>query len=629
MQAPSLDLTPAAVALARRGFRVFRLKPGSKVPVAEGWQAEATADPERVAQLWAGHAFNVGIAAGPHLVVDVDPKNNPHVWEQFGSHGFDLNTLTVETPSGGRHYYFADAGLRSTSGTALGPGIDTRGEGGYTVGPGSWLDGTDPTNKGSAGWYRPLWDAPLARLPAETAAKLQPRAGAIRAESRLEGDDHPLAVQDGTRWLVESAPLAIEGNGGDYCTYRVACELRDRGLSRAGAYHLLLQHWNDRCIPPWQPEDLWVKVGNAFDYAQNDHPRHDPVVQSQAFTGLAGLVNERPRRTLRTLRDGRELRRVSWLLDKLLPSEGLGVLWGGPGSGKSMLAQALASAVATGDDVCGARARRVGGTLFLAAESLPVFETRLAHSGLPADVPFVWADDAQGMLLQPNGWQAATALIRAAVEQLREDYGTELRLIVVDTLSAIGALEEENDSGEMQRVANLWAQIGKQLGVLVLLVHHGNADGSRMRGSTALKGAADVVLHCKAGNGKLKEVFLEKSKASRDGYTVGHYTIESVNFTDPEGEPDSVGVLRWVEGGDVPQPKRPPGYDKVVEALRVAQTRASGELVSIPELLDDAAALLGKEPEEATKAVIQALDAAELFGQVARHGARYGLIRGA
>ena len=70
-------LKQAAISLAEAGFRVFRLRPKEKVPLAKGWQDQATDDPEAVARLWdARPQANIGVATGGGIVVvDVDRKD--------------------------------------------------------------------------------------------------------------------------------------------------------------------------------------------------------------------------------------------------------------------------------------------------------------------------------------------------------------------------------------------------------------------------------------------------------------------------------------------------------------------------------------------------------------------------
>lgn len=90
---------------------------------------------------WPNDGF--GIATGKRSgiwVLDVDPKNDGFATlaalEQ--KHAPLPKTVSVKTGSGGLHFYFQYPGpeYRNTAG-ALGAGLDTRGDGGYVVGPGS------------------------------------------------------------------------------------------------------------------------------------------------------------------------------------------------------------------------------------------------------------------------------------------------------------------------------------------------------------------------------------------------------------------------------------------------------------------------------------------------------------
>lgn len=172
------DGVAAALALAERGFAVFPLRPGTKTPaVRRDWEGQATTDAGRLREI-VRPAANVGVACGPSrlLVLDLDvakelarPGEDSAADGESPRHGAEAlralaagrelpATLTVATPTGGRHlYYRAPHGfrLRNTVGR-LGPLIDTRAEGGYVVGPGSVVDGR---------CYRVTADLPVAPLP--------------------------------------------------------------------------------------------------------------------------------------------------------------------------------------------------------------------------------------------------------------------------------------------------------------------------------------------------------------------------------------------------------------------------------------------------------------------------------
>lgn len=176
----SSSMLDAALAIARRGWPVFPLKPWGSFPALHGEtdcpgtgvcanghrkpEQRATTDPGRIRDCWSVDDYNIGLATGPAglVVIDLDvPKPGkpvPAKWTEQGAEtGMDvfllvcadagqqppLDTFTVTTPSGGTHLYFtapADVELRNTQGergSGLGWGIDTRAHGGYVVAPGS------------------------------------------------------------------------------------------------------------------------------------------------------------------------------------------------------------------------------------------------------------------------------------------------------------------------------------------------------------------------------------------------------------------------------------------------------------------------------------------------------------
>ncbi|MFC3982469.1 bifunctional DNA primase/polymerase [Streptosporangium jomthongense] len=186
-----------ALAAAARGWHVFPVSIGDKTPLSGfRWKRHATTDPEVIGRIWARRPFNVGISCGPSglVVIDLDlPKPGeqvPDQWQRPGVEGgadvFALlceqarqavpwETFSVRTRKGGTHLYFtAPPGLALTNtsgeaGNGLGWRIDTRAEGGYVVGPGSYVDLPD-----GAGWYEPLHTADPAPLPGWLAERLRP-----------------------------------------------------------------------------------------------------------------------------------------------------------------------------------------------------------------------------------------------------------------------------------------------------------------------------------------------------------------------------------------------------------------------------------------------------------------------
>ncbi|MFD8597645.1 bifunctional DNA primase/polymerase [Kitasatospora sp. NPDC059646] len=170
--------TPAdAAALAARGLAVFPLPPGGRRPAAPGWQRQCLTDPAAVLRTWpAGANIGVGCRASRIVGLDLDGDGAASLADLVDAHGADrtaaLDTLTVCTPSGGRHLYYRvpqRCTIASSSGTEapLGPGIDVRGpgvrSGGYLIGPGSRVAGTA---------YAVTLDRPIRPLPGWLAQRL-------------------------------------------------------------------------------------------------------------------------------------------------------------------------------------------------------------------------------------------------------------------------------------------------------------------------------------------------------------------------------------------------------------------------------------------------------------------------
>ncbi|MEC3974602.1 bifunctional DNA primase/polymerase [Amycolatopsis sp. H20-H5] len=198
----------AALNAAARGWYVFPLRPGSKKPAGHNeddcpgtgrcatghvkWEARATLATDKIQAAWAHAPYNIGLATGPAglCVLDLDRlkpgETVPERWAAVGAHsGEDVlavladeageslpgDTLTVRTPSGGLHLYYAvPAGvvLRKTEGergNGLGWKIDTRAWGAYVVAPGSTT---------ADGRYEYLHDGPIAVLPGWLTRRLTP-----------------------------------------------------------------------------------------------------------------------------------------------------------------------------------------------------------------------------------------------------------------------------------------------------------------------------------------------------------------------------------------------------------------------------------------------------------------------
>ncbi len=131
----------AAVWYAERGHLVFPLRPGLKVPATPHGFKDATTHYDQVADWWANTPqANIGLATG-HLfdVIDVDGLPGIESLSDLEHEGLVPESFGhVATPRG-YHLYIRPTG--DGCATALRPGLDYRGAGGYVVAPPSIVEG--------------------------------------------------------------------------------------------------------------------------------------------------------------------------------------------------------------------------------------------------------------------------------------------------------------------------------------------------------------------------------------------------------------------------------------------------------------------------------------------------------
>jgi hypothetical protein len=176
-----------------------------------------------------------------------------------------------------------------------------------------------------------------------------------------------------------------------------------------------------------------------------------------------------------------------WLVDDLLPPEGLAVIYGKHKSYKSFVASDLALAVARGVEWAGKRVRQ-GAVVYICGEGAHGFRKRLNgyrlhHDLKNTEVPFYLA------AARPN-LGIATADLAELFQAINSQLGgTKPVLIVLDTLARMIGDSPENGEG-MINFANNAEAIAERYGCLVIAVHHkGKNDDAGMRGHSSLPGA--------------------------------------------------------------------------------------------------------------------------------------------
>ncbi len=215
------------------------------------------------------------------LIIDVDPRgfkesDKPH--QRLAEIAPEMkNTLIVETGGGGLHVYFtkpAECNIKKN--LEQYQGIDFLSAGRYVVGAGSIHPDSKKPYKIVSGSFDKILPAPSALLDLIEA---NPRV-ASEADNFFDNDKRTqLRFAD---YLIDHAPVAIEGQGGNDTTFKVACRGRDFGLTHDMTAELMLLNWNDRCQPAWGGGELHAIVGNAYKFNKDPAGKFHPSNQFDA-----------------------------------------------------------------------------------------------------------------------------------------------------------------------------------------------------------------------------------------------------------------------------------------------------------------------------------------------------------
>jgi len=497
----------AALAWAARGFRVFPLAEGTKDQPLCAFTKEASTDEAMIRAWWndpatgQSRAYNIGVLTTDMVVVDIDVRDGRPGIANFLQLGCGFDTLTVRTPSGGMHCYYMGPDSAGRQGKyGLGAGLDIRSHGNYVVAPGS------VTAEGS---YSVEMDVPLSYVPAAVAVRLKAPLTRDNAAS-FELDETPGAVARAAAFLAsDQAPPAVEGQGGDDCTYRTACRLRDLGLTEQGAMALLLTHWNERCDPPWEPDELQAKVENAYNYATGHAGSMSPETH---FAGLdipppplltAPVELDRGIFAFGNALDIADVPARPWLMTRLLMRGHVTVLGGAGAAGKSVTSLAIAAHLALGLPFLGFHPRDGASKSIIYDEEDDLQEQtrrlyaicqhfRFDYDTVRKQIVLLSRSQIDLRITEGDPPVIAETTVRAlATAAVAPDVG----LVVLGPLVALHN-SSEDDNVKMAFVLGIVRELAVAANVAILLLHHvSKPSGAHSRAGDAgtLRGAGAIV----------------------------------------------------------------------------------------------------------------------------------------
>lgn len=294
MPPPAEDMTPlqGALYMIRRGFRVFPLKPESKDPFTDddkkagaieefcGGIHRATRNTNTVRRWFRLEPrLNYGVSMNGRVGLDADVADGKPGIDTLLELGPLPNTLQIASARGGVHTIF---GEHECGQADLGPGLNVRSKGGYLVGPGCVFKGKK---------YRIIVDAPVAPCPEFLKERL------AKAQERAADNTTPLAeeTEAAVKWGVEfltKEPGAVQGERNQQL-FRLACILKDKGLTELTIVELLTEHWCPRCDPPYDVEgEITNTVRSAFQNGKRQPGVDAPQAEFEAHPDLTTAAQQ-------------------------------------------------------------------------------------------------------------------------------------------------------------------------------------------------------------------------------------------------------------------------------------------------------------------------------------------------
>ena len=290
-------------------------------------------------------------------------------------------------------------------------------------------------------------------------------------------------------------------------TVRILFDNDDAGRAGAAKAVRTLRAVKVTNVLVWQHDDDWDAGLDVRDFITNAIQRRIPLATCLAAIEKRCVTpeldaNEAPTRERFVLTPAAALMNappLGFVVEKFVPEHGLCALIGQPGCGKSVLAHALAVAIAAGVPVFG-RDVQAGPVVLVAAEGVGGLPARLrAAMAALNEVDRQRALSRLLVLAEAPRMQDSTdvsALI-AAAERLEE----RPRLFILDTLARCMPGGDESSAQEVGMVVQGCDRLRDALGCSTLVLHHTTKDGSTERGSSALRGAADVLSFVKLREG--------------------------------------------------------------------------------------------------------------------------------
>jgi len=258
-------------------------------------------------------------------------------------------------------------------------------------------------------------------------------------------------------------------------------------------------------------------------------------------TTLEGIESKRTKFSNKIFRaDQVQISSTKYLIKNWFGYEGLSLVYGSSGVGKTLLALDLGFHVASGFEWFGNRVNR-GDVVYIMSEGTNVSNNRIKAIEIKKNELF---SNSAKHFYYLNGSVSLYSDDNDTLDFVKTVKEFSPRLVVIDTLAMAMSGGDENRTQDIGIVLKNMKKIQQELGCHVMVLHHPGKDESRgARGSSALHAASDTVLELK----KSKDVVCVRAVKQRDmeGDKELNFKIEKVVIgEDEDGDEVSSAIIQ-------------------------------------------------------------------------------------
>lgn len=203
-------------------------------------------------------------------------------------------------------------------------------------------------------------------------------------------------------------------------------------------------------------------------------------------------VNQNVRFELLSIDEFKKRPQIRWVAKNLLPAQGLAIMFGQSGTGKTFMLLDLLLAIANGDNWFGHATTKTP-VCYVCLEGVSGISQRIAAWEIATGKPV-----PDNFRIITNSFILGNRKDVLDLAKSIQDRGFSNGVIAIDTLNAATPTMEENSSKEMGTAIDNLRLLQRQTNGLVMTTHHTGKDETKgMRGHSSLHGAIDVEIYLK------------------------------------------------------------------------------------------------------------------------------------